>query len=198
FCFCQPEPGNSARCKQNRALVMKDNLQENLFEMMSEIEWNCENEIQLFYAMMGHKPVGINKHFQMMMIHEKLSSSLGVELPSSAIWKKLETLYDLNALDDSNILPFPNDRVDFTLPKREFSDILDERGMDPRELSDEKDQNKMKPKLGRPPKKAEEGGYKKDRMRDDDEDTPSRLQKRGRDSKPASPANTPTQKRRKT
>ena len=25
---------------------------------MTEIDWNVENEIQLFYAMMGHKPVG--------------------------------------------------------------------------------------------------------------------------------------------
>jgi hypothetical protein len=29
--------------------------QENLFD---EIEWNVENEIQLFFAMNGHKPVG--------------------------------------------------------------------------------------------------------------------------------------------
>lgn len=25
---------------------------------MTDIEWSVENEIQLFYAMMGHKPVG--------------------------------------------------------------------------------------------------------------------------------------------
>merc|ERR1739838_1191565 len=183
-----------------RALAMKNNFEDIPFQRMTEIEWNCENEIQLFYAMMGHKPVGINKHFQMMMIHEKFSTSLNVELSSSVIWKKLETLYDLNALflqDDSNTLPFPNGREDFTLPEGEFSDLLDERGVDPKDREDEKDQKQIKPKLGRPPKKTQEGVYKKDRMKDDDEDTPLRLQKRERDSKPVSPANA-TQKRRRT
>lgn len=41
---------------------------------------------------------GINKHFQMVVIHDKLTSSLNCELYVNEIWKKLETLYDLQAL----------------------------------------------------------------------------------------------------
>lgn len=29
-------------------------------DAIDEIEWNVENEIQLFFAMNGHKPVGKN------------------------------------------------------------------------------------------------------------------------------------------
>lgn len=42
--------------------------------------------------------LGINKHFQMMAIHDKFTSSLNCELSAKEIWKKLETYYDLQAL----------------------------------------------------------------------------------------------------
>ncbi|XP_018020625.1 chromatin modification-related protein EAF7-like isoform X2 [Hyalella azteca] len=81
------------------------------------IEWTVNNEIQLFHAMTGHKPIGINKHFQMLMIHSKLSESLHTEVSSQIIWDKLRTLYDLSALEDSDKLQFPiTDGSEFTLP----------------------------------------------------------------------------------
>ncbi|XP_064095092.1 MRG/MORF4L-binding protein-like [Macrobrachium nipponense] len=144
-------------------------------KMSSEVDWNVENEIQLFYAMMGHKPVGVNKHFQMMFIHDKLSTSLNCELSSKTIWKKLETLYDLTALDESDRLPFPNDENDFSLPDGEFSDLLDERSK-----PDLKDDEKESRGRGRPPKKEKERsdeGSRPDRIRDirdDDDETPRR------------------------
>ncbi|KAK7025483.1 hypothetical protein SK128_011679 [Halocaridina rubra] len=165
---------------------------------MSEVEWSVENEIQLFYAMMGHKPVGVNKHFQMMFIHDKLSTSLNCELSSQTIWKKLETLYDLSALDESDKLPFPNDENDFNLPDGEFSDLLDEKSKV--ELKEDEKEGRGR---GRPPKKEKERpdeGSRPDRIReikDEDEDTPRRPGKRGRDSKPSSPAHTPSSKRRR-
>lgn len=36
-------------------MAVKEKQTESLFE---EIEWNVENEIQLFFSMNGHKPVG--------------------------------------------------------------------------------------------------------------------------------------------
>ncbi|XP_037791098.1 MRG/MORF4L-binding protein-like [Penaeus monodon] len=165
---------------------------------MTDIEWNVENEIQLFYAMMGHKPVGVNKHFQMMIIHDKLSSSLNCELSTQTIWKKLETLYDLAALDESDKLPFPNDENDFSLPDIEFSDLLDERVK-----PDDKEEKEIRAR-GRPPKKEDRDkddvSSRRDRVRevrDEDDDTPRRQGKRGRDSKPSSPAHTPTSNKRR-
>ncbi|XP_068202991.1 MRG/MORF4L-binding protein [Palaemon carinicauda] len=170
-------------------------------KMSSEVDWNVENEIQLFYAMMGHKPVGVNKHFQMMFIHDKLSTSLNCELSSKTIWKKLETLYDLTALDESDRLPFPNDENDFSLPDGEFSDLLDEKNRPDMKPDDEKESRGR----GRPPKKDKDKdkndeASRQDRIReirDDDDDTPRRPGKRGRDSKPSSPAHTPSNKRRR-
>ncbi|KAF2348363.1 Chromatin modification-related protein Eaf7/MRGBP [Trinorchestia longiramus] len=67
--------------------------------------------------MTGHKPIGINKHFQMLMIHSKLSESLHAEVSSRIIWEKLQTLYDLTALEDSDKQQFPiADGLEFTLP----------------------------------------------------------------------------------
>lgn len=173
---------------------------------MTEIEWNVENEIQLFYAMMGHKPVGVNKHFQMMFIHNKLSSSLNCELSTKTIWDKLETLYDMAALDESDKLPFPNDENEFNLPEVEFSDLLDERSKpDLKEESRDKEEKEIRAR-GRPPKKDpdkleyKDEGVRRERareLRDDDDDTPRRPGKRGRDSKPSSPAHTPTPSKRR-
>ncbi|KAG0716825.1 MRG/MORF4L-binding protein [Chionoecetes opilio] len=178
---------------------------------MTEIDWNVENEIQLFYAMMGHKPVGVNKHFQMMIIHDKLSSSLNCELSTQTIWRKLETLYDMAALDESDKLPFPNTQSDFHLPG-DFSDLLEDR-LKP-DVKEEKEEKEIRAR-GRPPKKdkdkdkdkdkekdsdAREEGGRRDRareLREDDEDAPRRTGKRGRDSKPASPAHTSTSSKRR-
>jgi len=81
------------------------------------VEWTVNNEIQLFHAMTGHKPVGINRHFQMLVIHSKLSQSLNTELSSDIIWKKLETLYDLQALNQNeNSALHEVDEIEFSLP----------------------------------------------------------------------------------
>jgi len=81
------------------------------------IEWTVDNEIQLFQAMVGHRPVGINKHFQMLMIHNKLSEGINAEISTQEIWKKLETLYDLGALDETKNTSLKEQATsDFNLP----------------------------------------------------------------------------------
>ena len=35
--------------------------------------WNAENELKLLQAVMAHKPFGISKHFQMVLVLNKLS-----------------------------------------------------------------------------------------------------------------------------
>ncbi|XP_061165948.1 MRG/MORF4L-binding protein-like isoform X2 [Saccostrea echinata] len=90
---------------------------------MVELEkgnWPVDAEVSLFHAMRGHKPVGVNKHFQMLFIHEKLNSSSSRKISSKDIWDHLSSMYDLQALNESEIIPFPNKESDFDLPGEDF------------------------------------------------------------------------------
>ncbi|XP_066603296.1 MRG/MORF4L-binding protein [Prorops nasuta] len=89
-----------------------------------EIEWNIENEIQLFFAMNGHKPVGVNKYFHMVCIWDKFRAAIHKDIPLKLIWNHLESMYDLLALDDMEDLPFPNNEIEFSLPEQEFSETI--------------------------------------------------------------------------
>ncbi|XP_053618384.1 MRG/MORF4L-binding protein [Plodia interpunctella] len=91
------------------------------------LEWDVDMEIQLFYAMANHKPVGINKHFQMACIWEKLSNSITKEISTQDIWKHLESLYDLPMLDDTERIPFPNQEVPFSLSESEFGSLIKQK-----------------------------------------------------------------------
>lgn len=91
------------------------------------IDWNVDTEVQLFHAMKGHKPVGVNRYFQMACIHQKFSSSINKDIHSQIIWDHLDTMYDMAALHESEILPFPNVERDFTLPDTDFRELLCER-----------------------------------------------------------------------
>ncbi|XP_017044602.1 MRG/MORF4L-binding protein [Drosophila ficusphila] len=86
-------------------------------------EWSAEEELQLFHAMEGLRPVGINKHFYMSCIAQRLSKSLNREMPSELIWRHLGTMYKLKELDDLESLPFPNEEREFSLPEQEFGTL---------------------------------------------------------------------------
>ncbi len=87
--------------------------------------WNVDMEVNLFHAMRKHKPVGINRHFQMICIHDKLNTTLSkTKLSAAQIWKHLGEMYDLQALNESEIIPFPNKEVDFELPESDFKDEM--------------------------------------------------------------------------
>uniref|UniRef100_T1J096 MRG-binding protein n=1 Tax=Strigamia maritima TaxID=126957 RepID=T1J096_STRMM len=88
------------------------------------VDWNVEIEVQLFFAMRGHKPVGVNRHFQMACILNKFRHALRKDIGSQQIWDHLETMYDMSALHESEIVPFPNDELEFVLPEREFGLLL--------------------------------------------------------------------------
>jgi hypothetical protein len=59
-------------------------------------------ELSLFYSMIDHKPVGLNKHFHMIFIHEKLNSLSEKKYTAEELWQYLGTIYDLNALVNTN------------------------------------------------------------------------------------------------
>ncbi|XP_038056929.1 MRG/MORF4L-binding protein-like isoform X2 [Patiria miniata] len=76
------------------------------------LSWSVEMEVNLFHAMRGHKPVGVNKNFQMMCIHDKLQQSTGRKVTSQQIWQHLSTMYDMQALSE------------FTLPSDEYGELM--------------------------------------------------------------------------
>lgn len=62
------------------------------------LEWTAEMEIDLFYSMVDHKPVGENKHFHMLFIYEKYNNLNERKLTVAQLWHHLSELYDLNSL----------------------------------------------------------------------------------------------------
>ncbi|KAK4544567.1 hypothetical protein LTR36_004139 [Oleoguttula mirabilis] len=67
--------------------------------------WTDEEEIGLFKGLMQWKPTGIHKHFRLIALHQFMLSN-GYIHPRNehtrpaGIWRKLHTLYDLDALDE--------------------------------------------------------------------------------------------------
>lgn len=57
----------------------------------------------------------------MAFICDKLSDNLQREISSNNVWTHLETMYNLEALDEGESLPFPNDEKEFILPDSEYS-----------------------------------------------------------------------------
>ncbi|XP_037942805.1 MRG/MORF4L-binding protein [Teleopsis dalmanni] len=97
-------------------------------------EWTTEDEVQLILALADLKPVGINKHFYMAVIAERLSNALNREIPTESIWSHLHTLYNLEMLDELESLPFPNEEQEFSLPEDEYGLLISKK----KEESEEK------------------------------------------------------------
>ncbi|XP_026055185.1 MRG/MORF4L-binding protein-like isoform X1 [Carassius auratus] len=87
------------------------------------IVWSQEVEVCLFHAMLGHKPVGVNRHFHMICIRDKFSQNIGRQVSSKVIWDHLSTMYDMQALHESEILPFPNSEKSFVLPEEIIQEV---------------------------------------------------------------------------
>jgi len=107
------------------------------------IVWNTATELHLLQVLVHHKPAGINKHFQMVIIQDKLSQLIP-GITCQHIWSKLRTMYDLAAVDDrEEHIPFNLEKKEFSLPRREFSGIM-------RELQKERPLDSNTPKGPRP------------------------------------------------
>ena len=93
--------------------------------------WNTSSELALFKTLLVHKPAGINKHFSMALVSEALSTQLGLDITSEAIWAKLRTMFDLAAVDDrEEVIPFPLEEKEFSLPRRDYSSLIAEKQKD--------------------------------------------------------------------
>jgi len=161
------------------------------------IAWNVENEIHLFDAMIGHKPVGVNKHFQMLMILERFCTRVQREVPSEVLWEKLEKLYDMTALDEMETLPFPNAQSEFNLPSEEFDSLIQAKL---KECEVRRDEEALAARAAEEPARRSRASLDRgvsatrEKRKSDGGDAVRRSSKRTRDStsKSGSPASTPS------
>ncbi|XP_063260375.1 MRG/MORF4L-binding protein [Prinia subflava] len=101
------------------------------------VVWSPEVEVCLFHAMLGHKPVGVNRHFHMICIRDKFSQNIGRQISSKVIWDHLSTMYDMQALHESEILPFPNTEKNFALPDEMIQEVREGKVMMEEEVKEE-------------------------------------------------------------
>ncbi|XP_053430255.1 MRG/MORF4L-binding protein isoform X3 [Nycticebus coucang] len=101
------------------------------------VVWSPEVEVCLFHAMLGHKPVGVNRHFHMICIRDKFSQNIGRQVPSKVIWDHLSTMYDMQALHESEILPFPNPERNFVLPEEIIQEVREGKVIIEEEMKEE-------------------------------------------------------------
>ncbi|XP_065073488.1 MRG/MORF4L-binding protein [Ochlerotatus camptorhynchus] len=172
-------------------------------------EWSPEDEIQLFFAMDGLRPVGINRHFTIACIVERLSKALNRDVSSESVWSYLKTMYNLKALDEQEQHSYPTEESDFSLPEAEFSTVMKRKSIEEPIMEDSKkaDQTKITEPITKPTKEKEtsdkeksvekEKDTKSSKTKIDNQDsTPKRPQKRTRGSmslepNASSPASTP-------
>jgi hypothetical protein len=101
---------------------------------MDTFEWDLDTELVFYKLLIGIRPVGVNRHFNMMVIYDKFIKELNRDpntIHVDDLWRKLETLYDLEGLEGNpeSINPGErrfNEEKEFALPK-EFSGLLRER-----------------------------------------------------------------------
>ena len=58
-----------------------------------------DGEIHFFRSIMRARPVGVNRHFHVMSIQTAIEKGLKQSVSVDDIWKKLESCYDLEALE---------------------------------------------------------------------------------------------------
>uniref|UniRef100_A0A3B5A3J0 MRG domain binding protein n=2 Tax=Stegastes partitus TaxID=144197 RepID=A0A3B5A3J0_9TELE len=83
--------------------------------------WILQDEVLFAVAVLCS--AGVNRHFHMICIRDKFSQNIGRQVSSSVIWDHLGTMYDMQALHESEILPFPNSEKSFSLPDDIIQDV---------------------------------------------------------------------------
>lgn len=94
----------------------------------STFNWTISSELALFQTLATYKPAGINKHFNMALAVDRLSTTLGDQITSEDIWIKLRSMFDLAAVDDrEEVIPFPLEEKEFSLPRRDFGSLVSDK-----------------------------------------------------------------------
>ncbi|KAL3319208.1 hypothetical protein Ciccas_002126 [Cichlidogyrus casuarinus] len=108
---------------------------------LTQFKWTPDAEIKLFQSLIFFKPLGINRHFNIMLIAHYLSAALAQSVKISDIYSHLNTLYDMKELNQAEESPFSEVPVDFQMP----SDLLLEAEKRPlKEIASAKKSKKIK------------------------------------------------------
>jgi len=85
----------------------------------AEIDWsNEEVAVEFMLNLVGHKVTGVEKHILMNHIHQNFIKKTGIDVGTTQLWSKLNTMYDLEQLEShQNLPPWDDSQVDFQLPK---------------------------------------------------------------------------------
>lgn len=68
-------------------------------ESARELLDSVEGEISFFRSVMRARPVGLHKHFHVLAIRNSIFTDTGRVVPVESIWEKLQSCYDLEALE---------------------------------------------------------------------------------------------------
>ena len=92
--------------------------------------WTAERELELFEALLFHKPAGLAKHFQMALVVSRLQQSSAVDMKgvsAGAVWRHLDTLYNMTAANQVERPAELSNRAEaeeFSLPVRDFHSAI--------------------------------------------------------------------------
>lgn len=109
---------------------------------------------------------GVNKYFQMAFICEKFIENSNKDVDSEKVWAHLETMYNLEALDESESIPFPNNEREFQLPESDFGNLINKKDEEKNKVQTPKG-GRETPKLVKEVKKEEKTVNKTSKERRD-------------------------------
>ncbi|KAL4105231.1 hypothetical protein QTP88_020493 [Uroleucon formosanum] len=97
------------------------------FKQIKTFEWTTKLEKCLLLNMTRLKPCGINKHLSVLLLKEKISKELKLNIPISILWNYLSDKWDIRAADIIEHISFNTSEKDFALPE-EFDQLIIEEG----------------------------------------------------------------------
>ncbi|XP_016662292.1 uncharacterized protein LOC100160059 [Acyrthosiphon pisum] len=117
------------------------------FKQIKTFEWTTKLEKCLLLNMARLKPCGINKHLSIILLKEKISKELKLNIPVKVLWNYLSAKWDIRAADIIEHISFNTSEKDFVLPE-EFDQLISEEGekikkLDKECLSDEINKKKL-------------------------------------------------------
>merc|ERR1719270_1345414 len=101
----------------------------------------------------------------MAVVSEKLSGQFGGDITSDIIWGKLRTMFDLTAVDDrEEVIPFTIEEREFSLPRRDFNNLIVEKQ---KEINKDKSAGKSNKLVSRvAPDMGSDAGAKKEKEKE--------------------------------
>ncbi len=66
---------------------------------MTVVLWTPELEESLLSAVCKYRPLGVHRYFRILNIQRFIAMHAGKHLPTTVLWEKLNSFYDLEALN---------------------------------------------------------------------------------------------------